>query len=85
MSRKSERGNVALMDRSGKRFREDVGDIVCGRYVNDTNVVGGDMFSNKMMPDVDVLGSGMELVIMGEGDGGHIVTIDLSGAINVEA
>ena len=67
MSRKSERGNVALMDRSGKRFREDVGDIVCGRYMDDANVVGGDMFSNKMVPDVDVLGSGMELMIVGKG------------------
>ena len=37
------------------------------------------------MTDVDVFGTGMELMVVSEGDGRLVVAIDGSGALDIEA
>ena len=61
------------VQRLGKRFGKDVGEIRFGRYVNDVDHSVVDMISQEVRVDVDVLGSRVEFEVVRDGDGGLVV------------
>ena len=60
----------------GERLREHVGAVVFGGAVDGLDIAGVDAFADEVMADVDVLRSSVKLVILGESDGGEIISGD---------
>ena len=56
-----------------ERFCEDVGAVVLGGAVRDTNSICHYVFADEVMAYVDVFGACVELVVVCERDRGHIV------------
>ena len=56
-----------------ERFCEYVGTVVLGGAVRDSNGICEDVLADEVMSYVDVLRARVELMIVGEGYGGHVV------------
>ena len=69
------------MGRTGERFCEEVGAIGMSRNVVDGDGFGIDGVADKMVTDVDVLGTRVELTVVRVSDGGLIVGENRSGGV----
>jgi len=58
-----------------KRLREEVGELLFGGDVRDLERTALKMISNEVVPDVDVLGSPVIALSVGQGDGGLVIGV----------
>ncbi len=56
------------MHAAWQKLHEDVGDIVFSRNMDNDNVFIIDMFADKVVVDVNMFRSGVELIILSKGD-----------------
>lgn len=66
----------------GKQFCEGISNHVVSGTVDEFNMTVVDSVTDKMIMDVDVLSAGMVLIILGERDGGLIVTEENGGVVD---
>ena len=71
--------DACVVLRFWKRFREEVGELPFGRNICDFERAALKMISDKMIPDVDVLGSSIIALSVGQGDGSLIVGVHDGG------
>jgi len=67
------------MPRRWKCLREKIREVIVGADVVDGDFARGDLLAAEVVADVDVLRAHMEVLLVGERDGGLIIDVDESG------
>jgi len=76
---KSDSLQLGFMLRTAECFGKQVSGVVFGRAVGDFDILRFDTFANEVVTNVDVFGSGVELIVVSESNGGLVVGLDVSG------
>ena len=74
--RNSQSSSQFTEPRIGKGLREDVCQVVLCRHIGNFDLAGLLLFPNEVVPDLDMFGSFMKLIILHQLDGAVVVAQD---------